>query len=480
MQWGPPSLFLFAACVIAACSRTDLRTGPQSGAGATGGADAGPDAPPPPPPPCFLTLAGPAVELIAFPEGDADSPQMVVLDPGAASGPSGPQPARVAYQAISEDANFWHPELRVASIHVDAAWPEGVQIVQPPVLAGVDAHAWGKIAAAPGAGGGIGLAWFQGDLAAGLPAGLKFRPFDTTTWTPGADVFIDPTGSVTYGFQPGRAVSSSGGDYDRDGYAVTWRGVMEDGNAEPRVAVLDTAGTVVIGPLSTAAPQAYPGRGSDVAWSGVTYLVATSFDYCAPGDLLCEPQSVVVARIRPSVGEPGGALEAAASIEAMSAGSVPRRPVIASRDGLTWLAWAENLPENDAAPRTVRLARLNPAGSLVGPVAVVSQAAHPTSGLSLAVTPLGVVLMWSEEDQPDLPPEMPGHSRLLVHHWDLEGESMGPPRVIPTTRFAYNPTPSAVALGHPRSLLVSWASAEETAVPRDVTYLARLDCSATP
>jgi hypothetical protein len=480
MQWAPPSLFLFAACVIAACSRTDLRTGPQSGAGATGGADAGPDAPPLPPSPCFLTLAGPAVELIAFPEGNTDSPQMVVLDPGAASGPSGPQPARVAYQAISENANFWHPEIRIASIDVGTAWPEGVQIVQPPVLAGVDAHAWGKITAAPGAGGGIGLVWFQGDLAAGLPAGLKFRPFDTTTWTPGADVFIDPGGSVTYGFHAGRAVSSSGGDYDRDGYAITWRSVMEDGNAEPRVAVLDTAGTVVIGPLSTAAPQAYPGRGSDVAWSGVTYLVATSFDACAPGDLLCEARSVVVARIRPIVGEPGGALEAASSIAAMSAESVPRRPVIASRDGLTWVAWVESPPEDPDAPRTVRLARLNPAGNLVGPVAVVSQEAHPTWGLSLAVTPLGVVLIWAEEDQPDLPPEMPGHSRLLVHHWDLDGESMGSPHVIPTTRFANNPTPSAVALGHPRSMLVSWASAEETAAPRDVTYLARLDCSETP
>jgi hypothetical protein len=480
MQCDPPLLFLFAACAIAACSRTDLRTGPQSGAGGAGGADAGSDAPPPPPPPCFLTLAGPAVELIAFPEGDADSPQMVALDPGAASGPSGPQPARVAYQAISEDANFWHPELRLASVQVDAAWPEGAQIVQPPVLAGVDAHAWGKIAAAPGAGGGIGLAWFQGDLAAGVPSGLKFRPFDTTTWTPGADVFIDPAGSVTYALQPGRAVGSSGVDYDGDGYAVAWRGGLEDGNAEPRVAVLDTAGAVVIGPLLAAAPQPYPGRGSDVAWSGATYLVATSFDFCAPGDLLCEPQSVVITRIRPAPGELGGALEVASSIAAMSAGSAPRRPVIASREGLTWLAWSESLPENDAAPRTIRLARLNPAGGVVGPVTVVSQEAHPTSGLSLAATPLGLVLMWSEEVQPDLPPEMTGHSRLLVHHWNLDSESMGPPRVIPTTRFAYNPTPSAVALGHPRSMLVSWAGAEEAAAPRDVTYLARLDCSETP
>jgi hypothetical protein len=483
-----PALPLFiGACALAACSRSELRAGPQGGAGiGAPGVGGGPEAPPPPPPPCFLSLAGPALELIAFPEGDADAPQMVVLEPGVASGPSGPQPARIAYQAISEDANFWHPELRIASVLVGADWPESVQILQAPVLAGVDAHAWGKITAAPGSGGagnpasGIAVAWFHGDLAAGVPTGLKFRPFDTNTWSPGPDVFVDPTGTVAYGFQPGRAVGPSGVDYSGDGYAIAWRGGFEDGSAEPRVAVLDPTGAVVLGPLAAAAPQPYPGRGSDIAWSGATYLVATSFDACGPGDPACAPGSVVVTRVRPIASEPGGVLEGASSIAILSPGTIPRRPVIASRDGLTWLAWSEGPPDDDAAPRAVRLARLNTQGSVVGPVTVVSEDARPVAGLSLAVTSVGVVLMWGEITKPDLPPEIPGHSRLLVHHWSLDGESMGPPLEIPTTGFAYNPTPSAVALAHPRGALVSWAAIEEATTARHVTYLARLDCSETP
>ena len=88
--------------------------------------------------------------------------------------------------------------------------------------------------------------------------------------------------------------------------------------------------------------------------------------------------------------------------------------------------------------------------------------------------------MWGEQDHPELPPETPGHSRLILHHWDLEGAPMGPPLELATTSFSYGPALSAVALAHPRSVLVSWAAREEATAPRDITFLARLDCNETP
>jgi len=459
----------------AGCSRTGLGTlgafvAAEAGGGAPSGtAGSGGDGPLPPPPPCHLVSAGPIVPFLSFAEGRTDAPQMAVLDPGAPD-----QIARVAYQAVSEDANFWHPEVRIESVSVGEAWPDGVTTAQAPTLYGFDAHAGAELARAPGASPGLALAFYHGDEASGSPAeGVKFRSFDPVRWTAGPESFVDPDGEAIYSLVAGRSVDA--GQYQGDGYAAAWRGAFGD-NTEPKVAVLDATGAIVLGPIPVTLPEPYPGRATDVVWSGASYLVATAFGACTPGGPPCAPASMVVTRLQPS----DGSLALASSVSVIQAGNEPRRPAIAAYGDSIFLEWSERIPDDDEAPRTVRLARLDPSGELLGSPETLADTAHPTAGIALSATSAGVVVMWGEAGDLALPSSTPGHSRIVLHHRELSGAPVDPAMQIPCTAFASVPSLSAAALDHPRSLLLSWAATSEDPNKVDMTFLARLDCKETP
>ncbi len=435
-----------------------------SGGSATGGSGGAPE------PPCVLAPVGEPVELLAFPEGNTDTPLMVVLDAG-----SGASPPRLAYAAISEDANFWHPELRVGELTIGAIWPDGVKFSHSPVLYGFDAHAWGLLAPdATGDSNRLSLGFFHADEASpNVKPALKFRGFDAAAWQPLEEVPVDPTGTVVYSFAAGESVQA--GAYAGAGYAMAYRGSLDDGSAEPRLVVLDDAGKLRVGPLGLAPPEKYPGRVSDLAWTGQTYLLTTPSGPCPP-TADCAAPSLAVRALVPKAAAPKADFVLTASIETLDPNALPRRAAISSLGGTTFVAWSEALAAPDDAPRTVRLAKLSPDGKLLGTPAILDTNAHPVHAISVAVTSIGVLVWWGETVDPSSPESAIGHGRLVIHHFDLEGSALEPVTTLPTTAFAYGPPPSAVSVSNPRAALISWGAQSETS-GKNVTWLARLDCA---
>ncbi len=408
-------------------------------------------------------------EILSFVEGNTDSPLMAVIHPGSAA-----EIARLGYAAISEDANFWHPELRVAELTVGDPWPGGIHVTHNPVLAGFDTHAWGWMVPASDSSGNLALVFYHADEASpSVVPSFKFRPFDTKTWQPGSEVVIDPSGSVSYGLCQGASVEK--GKYSGNGYAASWRATsIGQNNVEPRLAVLNGQGGVVLGPLTMGPPEAYPGRATNVAWSSTTYLAVTSFVGCELSPVPCAPRSVIVTRV-----DADGSLSLASSIPALGE-NAPRRTVISSFQGSTWIAWSEApLPlegQADDAPRTVRLGRLDSNGALVAEPITLATDAHPYLSLSVHASEIGVLVAYPEIAAPELAPGDVGFGRVVVHHVSPDGDVLGAPIAIATTQFANGPHASVVNLAKPRSALVSWAS-RSGEKQLNVTYLARLNCA---
>src|SRR5262249_28506661 len=159
-----------------------------------------------------------------------------------------------------------------------------------------------------------------GDLASGVPEGVKFRTIDSDAWTGGNEVFVDQKTSLEYGTY---AYALSPG---QNGYLAVWeRDYFPDASAEPRIAVLDTQGNIVIGPLRRSAPRRYPGRAANGVWSGSSSLVTTSFADCLSGESLCTSRSVVVMRVDPS----SNGLEARSLVPALDPATAPRKALLA-------------------------------------------------------------------------------------------------------------------------------------------------------
>ena len=415
-------------------------------------------------PDCVLSSAGAPFELLSFPEGDTDTPLFALLDQGAAG-------SRLAYAAISQDANFWHPELRVAELSVGPKWPDDAKLTKSPVLYGFDSHSWGLLANAPEPSSkDFALAFYHADEASpNVKPALKFRSFDSSAWQPGAEIAIDPAGSVVYDFVPGASVK--GKQYADSGYAVAYRGSFDDGDSEPRVAVLDAKGKTKIGPVPVAAKEKYPGRFSDLSWTGSTYLVATPFGDCPSSPGFCSAHHVVVRAL-----DPAGELHVTAEIAPLAPDYLPRRTALASWNGHTHLAWSEGDAPDDA-PRSVRLLALDAAGAALGAPLTIAEQVRLDHGVSLSVSSEGLLLWWDHVGEPGPPSEQPGHSLIVLRHFGLAGGEIGPPIEIPATALAYGPPLSLVTLQTPRSALLSWGGLS-TKGGLDVTWLARLDCQA--
>jgi hypothetical protein len=420
--------------------------------------DAGVDASPIPNP-CVLSTVGAPKEILAFVEGNTDSPLMAVIDPGGAT------TARVGFAAVSEDANGWHPELRVAEVSIGPSWPTDTTITKEPVLWGFDAHAWGAMVEASGQNENLALAFYHADEASpNVQPAYKFRSFDTSSWSAGPEIAIDNLGSVSYGFTSGP-----------NGYATTWRAsTVGASNTEPRLAILDVNGNVTQGPIAVGPPEPYPGRSSDVVWSGTRYLTATSFAGCDIAPAPCEKRSVVITTVQAD-----GTLQLAAAIPALTESDVPRRALLSAFAGSAWVAWTEAPPPpeegSDTAPRKLRLAHLDENGALLGEPILLTADAHPYLSPTIHASAQGIIVAYPEIANPDLPESFVGHGRMRVHNVGHDGQVLQEPLDIDTTLFANGPHASLVTLASPRSTLVAWAS-RSPEKQLFVTFLARLDC----
>ena len=481
---SPGAAVLALACALAASAgcggRSSLRVaggsrpdgqggGGGEGLGGAGGAGAAPA-------PCVLSSAGDPIVLVAYPEGDAGVPDLAVLAAGSAGAP-----ARILHQAISEDANFWHPELRLVDYTIGADWPAGVVGGHPPTLAGVDAHAGGRIVPSPGAPGSVGLLWYHGDLASpNVTPGVKFRTFDAASFTGGSEHFVDEAGEVVHGLAAGRSVGAGDEGYTGDGYGATWRAWFDDvPHVTSRFTVIAANGSLALSPLDVTPAMDYPGRSVDVLWTGSRYVVATSYDTtgCAPGSTPpCTPSSVMTFELLPP-GAVAASLGLRATIPVATSGLAPFRPRLARLGAATFVAWSEGA-EDATGPRAVRLAALDDAGGLAGAPITLAEGSELLAPVAIGGGELGLVVTWVERGDSELAPEEPGYARLVAWHLSTTGDLDGAPVTLDVTQ----PEGSSLALAtlvEPRALLVGWSGLPVASpVAPHVTYLARLDCGA--
>lgn len=421
----------------------------RDGEGGAGGDAHRPD------PPCALESAGDPFLAADFPEGNANSPFVVATQSGEGG------TAKIVLQAVSQDANFWHPELRLSRWAIGADWPGGATLEQGFTLAGVDAHASGRLGFLPG--GRVGLAWFRGDEAAGLPSGLKFRPIEPDAWAFGDEVFVDEDGELPY------AIAPFNGHPDTD-WAMSYRGTLDDLTIETRVAIVSARGELVGPPIVVAGARDYPGVVAEPISTGERWLVAASFGACIPSDPVCEPNAVVVEEV--ATGD-DTVISQVASFPVATAGHAPRRPALARDGDLVWIAWSETLPDDDLAPRRIVIAAVDASGAVAIPPRAIADGVIVNTGVQVAAGPDGPIVTWGGPGDAALPPESVGHSTYFVHH----ERASGPPRTaqLPTTAFAYSAGSPAAELRSPRSVIVSWG-ANIAGQQRTGVWLARLDC----
>jgi len=431
-----------------------------SGAGGAGfgGSGTGGEAGAPPLPDCTYVEHGSPIVLFTYGEG-VNTPTMVPLSSGSTG------PARIAFSLIHE--HFWHPELRVAEVEVTDAWPDGVSVKHPMLLYGIDAHAPGQMVNSTRSASELALLYFHADEASpNVTPGVKFRLFDTPSWKPADEVFVEKLAGYAYSIAPG-ALAGVGGH----GYGVAWRSPTSgaDSLVTARVAILDDVGGIVEGPVDVAPAMTYPGVGATVAWTGLGYLVAHNAPPC-PG---C-PTQLHVARMETTPGDSFG-LNPSATLEPVP-GRRARTPLLRSQAGQSWVAWreqpVESAPGSDPTSR-VRLGRLDASGALASAVWEVE--AHPDAGAELRVSDQGVLLAWGERVDPSLEPHVVGHSKL---HLEQFGKDGSPLQTIdfPTTSLTTGTAYSVVTLDSPRRLLVAYSAQPESPGQQPVAYLARFDC----
>lgn len=447
-----------------AASGGSTSAGGSGGSGNVGGwIDAAVDAPPPLPD-CVYVQHGDPIVLFTYPDG-VRTPMLARLSPGSPG-----VAARIAFGLIHE--HFWHPDIRVADVSVTAAWPEGVSIAHPMTLYGIDAHSGGQLVPALDPPGGLALFYYHADEAnPNVKPGLMLRRFDTTSWKPFDEVFVEEHGDYGFAIAPGPVVAQK--DPSGLGYAVTWRGPVEnDGGyiTATRIRLIDSQGAPAGGSIEIDPPSAYPGTGATVVHTGVSFIVASNSRPC-PGDEAACANRLTIS----SLGKLGLTKTAAA---APIAGMRARTPLVRSHDGQTWAAWREQLisakPENDPSS-IVRLVAIDASGHLA-PTAWQTDA-HPDAGAELSVSDQGVLLAWGERVDPKLPPQTVGHSRLRLRQFGKAGQELQE-LSIPTTSLTTGTAYSVTTLDEPRALLVSWTAQGETASSQSVAYLARFDCAA--
>jgi hypothetical protein len=451
-----------------------------SGAGAPAGDDASDDASieASAPTPCSLTPAGDAVPIVSFPDRHATAPTMVALDPGSADGA-----ASIALQVFANAGTSGLPDdIEIARARVSQDWPRGAVLDQPPKLQGEFALGAALLAASPHDPRTLALAWHRDDAAVGRP---QFRSIDPASWQQGPEVAIQPSGDAMFSFASGAGVGSDG-SWTGDGFAIAWRHVSapDVGPARPLAAILDVSGNLMRGPSPLATAEDFPGRSPALAWSGSTYLVATSYVDCFGGDA-CRPRSVVLQRLSAKAApDMGLTLQPIASFSTVDPAALPGTPMMAAFQGRVWLVWSEGVPADASGERTrtIRLVATDEGGQPLGDPTTIDDAARPTTRVSVSAGDAGVLVAWAEDgpvmgDGGDANDVRIGASSVVVRRAGEDGR-LDPAVRIPTTRVDDYGPPTTAAIASPRGALVLWAGRSTVPTQFDVTWLARLDCSA--
>jgi len=421
---------------------------------------------PPPPPPCVLQSAGPATEIMAFGDSHVMAPSMALIDAGDSS-----TPARVALQGfISGGSSSAHPDIKLQRLTIAPPWPTGVNVDQPPMAFGVEAHGWGELARAPGGTRELAMAWYSDPGMVGYTA---FRVLDIDTWAAQSPVEVAPNGRPALALAPGSGLGPGGVGYEGYGYAIAWRELLDADEYDTitAVGVLDLDGKVLLGPLWQGVQAPYPGYLPVITWSSRAYLIATALPDCGP-DEDCPP-TLTVERLRPasSAGEP-------ASLEltwSRSNDMIPHRPALATYGDRTWITWTESEIDSPGH-HDLNVQELDAMGAPVGEAVLVDYLIVPQSRPKIAASDLGLTIAYATGGAGTEPDE-PGYHRIAVHQLDHDGTAMtSQPVRIDTTLFNDYGPPQAVALDHPRGLLLTWA-ARSLHSGHEVAYLGFLECA---
>ncbi len=423
----------------------------------------------PPPKPCVLAVAGPATEVMASDDRHVMAPSLVVVDPGDEETA---RPAQVALQGFaSGGSSSLHPDIQLQRLRVAPPWPGGTTIDKPPMLFGVETHGWGQMAHAPGGVGQLALAWYSDPDMVGYTA---FRVLDIDSWSAQPPVEIAPNGRPALDLAPGSGVGPGGAGYQGNGYAIAWRELTDadDYNTITALGVLDLEGKLLLGPLWQGVEAPYPGYSPSIVWSSSAYLIATALPDCGPDDDC--PPTLTVERLRPasSPTEDDSGLELAWS---KISESVLYRPAIDSYGGRTWITWMESDPETSGYSRDVYLQELDAMGAAVGDTQTVDYVIRVESRPTLTATAFGLTIAYAQDGY-GTEIEESGYNRIVVHQLDHEGAAMGAPQIIDATLFDDYAPPQAVALEHPRGLLLTW-SGRSADSGHEVAYLGFLECT---
>jgi hypothetical protein len=406
---------------------------------------------------CLALATGNAVELLSFPDRHATAPSAVLLPELS--------PPRVAIQAFASGGwSTAHSDIQVARFVTSEASPSGLEAELSPMLVGIESHGWANMVHAPGTLRELLLTWHGDPGGYGRP---MFRRIEIDGWSPGSAVDIAGSGEAVLDTAPGQSLGPSGFGYAGNGYAVVWRRVpVGGGQTDPVVAVVDENGQPVIGPHAVAPPTAYPGRSPSVLWSGVTYLLATSFG----------AEGIELARLRP----PSGDLWDDSGIELANAIVVPKgmragRPALALAGSNVILAWLERPLEGIQGPSRVRVVRASADGNLIIDSGTNLPVGAPESRVTLHAGSAGVIVSWSETGDAALPDSMAGRSRIMVVRLAPGLDAPAVWSQIASPRFHDYAPPHTVSRGTEGGLTSVW-SGRAMSGGLDVVYGARLDC----
>ena len=453
-------------------------TGAVSGSSGFGGSSGGPvdsgnDVDAPPPPPCALVAAGAAVDVVSFPDRHATAPSAVTIASGTPAAA-----AKVALQTFASGGNSMaHDDIELVGFTLGSAWPGGFVQVNAPALYGIESHGWAELVHAPSANQ-LALAWHGDPGGNGRP---MFRLWDVGSWAPQAPVDLAPDGEAVLDLAPGAGIGSLGVGYAGFGYALIWRDVQSGPQAPTRpVAVItNESGQVVFGPHPLAEYLDYPGRSPSVVWTGAAYVTATAAQSCAPGETLCQPLSVVIARLRPASGDyvDDSGIDLVTVLPSQAGTAVVGRAALSSHGGRTFVAWSESDQSAPGAPRRIRVAELSALGELVSGPMSVDDSAPMVTRVSLLASDLGVTLTWAEDSDSTVPDNVVGRSRIVSTHLSPDLGMLSYRVTVPTTRVDDYGAPNATPLAVPKSLLIVWSGRRETGAGYEDAWATRLDCA---
>ncbi len=427
-------------------------TGGSAGSGGSGGT---------PVPDCIYAESGPPQLVFTWVDG-VRSPLLATLAGGSVG-----KRAEIAIAATHE--HFWHPDIRVAKVSMGADGLSSLTTDKKMTGYGVDSHATGHLVRAED--GALDLLYYHGDEAnASVVPGIKFRTFNTNTWTPLPEVTIEDKAGFAYDIAVGPSVGPNG-NYAGAGRFIAWRSApIADNFVETRVAVIDASGKMIRGPVVAAGPGNSNQFGAAVAWTGAHYLVATN-EYLCTDDILCSG-GITVSRFAPGAGSAaslGQGIQFAAD-PALRA----RTPQLSGLPGGAFVAWRE-LGEEAGSPQTLRVARLGEEGAALGPDTTYSTQA--TAGPILHASDQGAVVLYSEAGDSDGPEGALGHTVLWLQQHGKAGHALQSLQ-LPTTALTFGTPYAATAIDAPRGLLVAWTGqpVQSSAGTTSALYLSFLRC----